>query len=382
MPQGILTIEQRQQQVITRLKNENAKLRARIVVLEQENTLLKTQMSDILVRLEELQRKVFGRKNKRPPPSAPPQNLHPEKRSPESYRRQIPKSEGITSAKDFPLQTCSDCKTPLTRLKMIIRYQEDVLPLQEWQKVLKTIEQHRITTGYCGHCRKRVSAIPIQKQVTALGQNVKQLIPYLSIVQRMSFEQITHFLKDIAGLSVSDGEASNILQEQSQKLSGRFENLKTAIDTEPGAHYDETGWKTQRENLGNYGWVKTGVTSSDTVFLLGRSRGKGNAQELQSENQNQIGITDDYGAYKNLFTKHQLCWAHPLRKLRELKESEHLTDAERGACVAAYESFAKLYEALRTILRQPFNLAQRTEAASNLQKRFHRIGKINLEVQL
>jgi len=31
-----------------------------------------------------------------------------------------------------------------------------------------------------------------------------------------------------------------------------------------------------------------------------------------------IGVTDDYGAYTNLFTRHQLCWAHLIRKAIKL----------------------------------------------------------------
>lgn len=33
---------------------------------------------------------------------------------------------------------------------------------------------------------------------------------------------------------------------------------------------------------------------------------------------NGIGVTDDYAAYKNLFSEHQLCWAHLIRKAIKL----------------------------------------------------------------
>jgi transposase len=368
-----LAIEQRQQQVITRLKNENARLRARVAAVEQENALLKTQISDVLMQLEELQRKVFGKKHHKPPQSNIPPNPPVSKRPHSSYRRPTPQPKDVTKTIEFSLQTCTDCSTILTNIKRIIRYQEDVLPLAEWKNALKTIEEHCVTTGYCPHCRKRISSIPIQKQVSTLGPNVVQLIPYLSIIQRMSFQQIRDFLKDIADLSVSDGEMSNILEKQSHVLAPCFENLKARIALQPGAHYDETAWKTQQEALGNYGWVKTGTESNDTVFLLGRSRGKGNAEELQTNNQDQIGITDDYGAYRTLFRKHQLCWAHPLRKLRELTQSEHLADAERAASTIAYESFCKLYQDLEDLLQEPHEVAPRTKAGKELQKRLNRI---------
>lgn len=369
MPKGQLTIEQRLRQTVTRLKNENVRLRERVVLLEKENALLREQVSDVLVQLEELQRKVFGKKWRKPPPRNEAQHTPSSPRTPESYRRPLPREEDITETRDFPLENCTECHTPLSDLKLIVRYQEDVFPLQEWHKVLKRVEKHRITTGYCKHCDKRVSTVPISHHLVTLGGNVKQFVPYLCVIQRMSFEQIKHFLQDTTSLSVSDGEISSILESQSRQLYPRLTTISENVSNQPGAHYDETGWKTQSEYHGNYAWVKIGTESEDTLFLLGRSRGKGNAQELQGDNQEQIGISDDYGAYHALFKEHQLCWAHPLRKLRELKESEHLTPEQRASCSQTYESFARIYEKLRAALKESFNLAQRTPIKHVLQGR-------------
>jgi len=331
---------------------------------------MKAQVSDVLVQLEELQRKVFGRKWRKPPlrndVADPPDSL----RTPESYRRPQPRDEEITETKDFPIESCAACNTPLSDLKIIVRWQEDILSPQEWHRVLKQVRKHRITTGWCPHCFKRVSAISIPQHLVSLGENIKRFVPYLNVIQRMSFDQIKNFLSDVAHLSLSDGEISNILEAQSIALYPRLETLKETISSQKGAHYDETSWKTQRECHGNFAWVKTGTESSDTIFLLGRSRGKGNAEELQGENQEQVSITDDYGAYRTLFQQHQLCWAHPLRKLRELKESEHLTQDQRTSCELTYESFARLYEELRAVLQESFNLAQRTVTKHKLQRRF------------
>jgi len=195
----------------------------------------------------------------------------------------------------------------------------------------------------------------------------------------MSFEQIKNFLQDVAHLSLSDGEISNILESQSHHLYPRFATIKESISLQPAAHYDETGWRTRQECHGNFAWVKTGTETPDALFLLGQSRGKGNAQELRGENQEQIGITDDYGAYRALFSQHQLCWAHPLRKLRELKESEHLTECQRISCVKTYESFARLYQELREILKEPFNLVHRTIIKQRLQTRFQKLTTVSQE---
>lgn len=375
MPRGQLSVEQRLRQTITRLKSENVRLRERVALLEKENALLREQVSDVLVQLEELQRKVFGRKWRKPPPrndsGIPSQPSSP--RTPETYRRPPPPEEEITETKDFPIESCRDCQTPLSDLKLVVRYQEDIVPPEQWHKVLKRVEKHRITTGWCTHCSKRMAAVPISPHLVSLGENVKRFVPYLIVVQRMGFEQVENFLHDTAHLSLSDGELSNILESQSHRLYPRYEELKTTVSNQKGAHYDETTWKTQQEEHGNFAWVKTGTESPDTLFLLGQSRGKGNAENLRGENPDQIGITDDYGAYRTLFKEHQLCWAHPLRRLRELSQSDHLTEGQRISCQQTYEHFANLYEELRTALQEPFDLAERRAIKQSLRARLQHL---------
>mgnify|MGYP001561731232 CR=1 FL=1 len=369
---GYLTKEQRLQQVVTRLKHENFKLRTRMGALEKENAELKTQLQYVMMQMEELRAKVFGKKKGKrddthdnPPanPSLP--------RAPHTYRRPLPTESEITTTKEFPMTQCRQCATPLTDLKTIIRYQEDIIPPWQWDKVLKVAERHRITTGYCPQCKKRITAIPITKQMVTIGTNLKQFITYANVIVRLSFHQIESFLADTIHLPLSDGELTNILDEHARTLIPEVEQTAMRIRNQPGAHYDETGWRVQREEHGAYGWVMTGTQTPDTVFLLGRSRGKGNAEELKADaSDTQIGITDDYGAYRALFKNHQLCWAHPLRKLRELQESEHLASEERVRCRHIYEQFANLYEEVRAISADPFVYEERIRQKKLLAERF------------
>ena len=84
---------------------------------------------------------------------------------------------------------------------------------------------------------------------------------------------------------------------------------------------------------------------------MGRSRGKGNIAELHGKDPNPgVDVTDDYGAYRNTFEKHQLCWAHPLRKFRDLSESPSLTNEKAILCKETYEAFRECYTELRKLL--------------------------------
>ena len=354
---------------IVRLEQENRQLSQKVNLLEQKEQLhLKQleqqgkQIESLNLIVEELRRMVFGKKKTTEgkdgdggKESDSPQNGQTKKRKSadrpkDSYRRTAPKDAEVTETITHPLTNCPDCGTLLTDLKQIIRYTEDLADLTTLAQLLKKVGKHIIGSGYCPGCKKRKAATDLSPQVSVLGENVKQFTCYLSIVMRLSFEQIRCFLSDTAGFSLSDGEITVCLDEQADRLLPEKDRLLAKIRGAPGRHYDETGWKVQKEGLGNYCWITRPTIGQDSIFLMGRSRGKGNAEELRGDVDNQVGISDDYAAYDNLFKKHQLCMAHPQRKMRDLSESKTLSHTSRVVCTTTYGSFSNLYSDLEETL--------------------------------
>jgi transposase len=186
---------------------------------------------------------------------------------------------------------------------------------------------------------------------------------------RLSYAQVEDFLSGLARFELSDGELTRILGEQATTLTPAYERLKQCVNAQPGGHYDETSWKVQNEEQGSFAWVKTGTDTPDTVFRIGQSRGKGNAEELRGPDE-QIGITDDYGAYRHTFKRHQLCWAHPARKLRDLAQADFLTPDQHTHCQSAYQAFAALYADVRHLCATPFDLKKRLKKRDALMERF------------
>lgn len=369
------------------LKNKYAQLKKDHDQLKDLVTLQAKVIEDQSLRIEELERMVFGSKKKKKDKNNSNNDDHHHqsdkdgngrKRHPSSYRRPKPKDDEITNTKDYPLCSCPDCGTKLSRIKIIERYLEDILPLKDWFSALKKVTKQRITTGYCKQCKTRKTAIPIPPQEVTLGENVKQFVSFSTVILKLSYSQIKDFLEGSVHLQLSEGEITNILMEQAKHLRPEFEALKQRIRGQPGSHYDETTWPVQDEELGKYAWIQTGTETSDTVFLFGRSRGKGNALELQGEdNLDQVGISDDYGAYKKMFKYHQLCWAHPNRKLRDLANSDKLRTDTREHCQQVFESFGLLYKDLRTILNESFDLKERLKQKQELMDRFDQVVAFN-----
>jgi len=351
-------------------------LRRKYEEVKEENRQLKKTVAEqqaliekLLLRVEELERMVFGGK-RRPEdddhtPLLPPDTDTPQpvQRTAKSYRRAEPEPEEVTKHTTAPIHACPDCGTSLRRKATVTRYIEDI-PLPK-----KTVEEQTIERGWCPCCKQTKSAVPISPQLCTLGPNVRLYIPFAVTVLGQTFEKVKTYLRGVHGLAVSDGEITQILHEAHRKLLPAKREIEATIRASPVSHYDETTYPVQGGEQGNYAWVKTRADGPETVFLLGRTRGKGNAEEIRGPPSEQVGVTDDYGAYDNLFGKHALCWAHPLRKIRDLARSSVLPVRQRQSCRRTYLKFKELLRDVEAFITDEHSVREREEARQRFAER-------------
>lgn len=322
------------------------KARVRITVLSQEVKALKTTVAaqqktieDLKLQMEELRAIVF---RKRKPPASGGNGLgnplsSPAKpRTPDSYQRPIPKDNEVTDTQPHPINQC-DCGSHISKKRIRIFYEEDI-PIP----VRKTITKHVVEQGYCPACQKWKSAVKLPTATLILGPNVQKYVCYLSVMCRLSFTQIQNVFQDTYQVNISQGEIANLLAKQANSLRPRYEQLMERIRGEPTIHLDETGWRLLTEPERNYSWVMSGSQSQESVFLIGENRGKGHADDLIGPDYDGVVVTDDYGAYRKL-RKHQLCWAHLLRRFRDLANSQELLEHQIKHCDQVYGRLCKIY---------------------------------------
>ncbi len=369
-------------QLRTDLRNSkklHQQARKRVVVLEKENKTLKAEIkelkkkdkekdqriTDLSLQMEELRTIVFGKK-KQPDDTCDRDEIgdKPVVRTKKSYQRPIPKGDEVTNKIHHTINTCPDCNTTLTKKTEKVWHEEDIILPTEKQS-LKSVTEYTVEKGYCTHCRRWKSIIPLSTTPVLLGENIKIYICYLSILIRLSYTQIQTLLNTTFQITVSDGEIAKILEKESVRQRPAYEALKEDIRCQKGNHYDESSWRVQEEGQGHYVWGMTGTETEDVVFHCGRSRGKGNAEDLKGDS-HAVGITDGYGAYHTLFDDHQLCWAHPYRKLRDLTESDTLTEDVRSHCRKVYEDFGALYAETQEVLDTPFKYTERNRILPSL----------------
>lgn len=324
-------------QRIISLENENRELKQRIKELEDKNNDQNTKIEALSFQFEQIKNKLFGKK--------PIINRIVEKKDKKirdvfSYQRPIPKQ--ITKIRRHPIDCCIHCNRKLKKKSLKIFFEEDIpLPIQ------KSVTRHEVEIGYCLKCKRQSSGCYVPSKKSVLGENVKKYVCILAIANRLSHSQIKENLNDIFNVQISTGEIGNILQEEADNLRPEYQKLKKSVTNQNGTHYDETGWKVQKEEQGKFAWVATGTENNDVVFDLGKSRGKGNVENIGGA---LIGISDDYGVYKNSFPEHQLCWAHPQRRLRDVAESNEIEKEKKEYCKNVYFQFSKLYKNIRQSL--------------------------------
>ena len=140
------------------------------------------------------------------------------------------------------------------------------------------------------------------------------IVAFLHYWIGISLDNVCDVLCFFTGLSLPKSQADSLLNQLSQDWSDQYETIAELLAQQLIIYIDETGWKVGQQSC--YTWAFS--TAMHVLFRCGVGRGKAEAQKIIGEQFRGIGVSDDYGAYKYLFNKHQLCWAHLLRKAIKL----------------------------------------------------------------
>lgn len=383
MKKRIQTKEQRQKQVISRLKNINNELRIKAEILEEKLAVKDRALENVLLRLAELEEMIFGKKkdkdkdnndNGKDGDDGNSGDSDKPKRNKSSYTRPAPGEDEVTKFEAYNIDNCPDCGSKLTKKEFVIRYIEDIQLActdaldkdskdGKTKKIKKVIKQ-KIAKGYCSKCRQWHSAIPISSKIVRAGPNVKMFVSYSINILRLSYEQTKNILLDLYDFHISDGEIANTLEKTAQALKPELARLKQRILQAQSVHLDETGWRTQGEK--NYNWVIASGDTEEAVFLIGKNRGKGHAEKLL-DGYSKVRVTDCYPAYKNLAGEQAICRAHITRKSRDLKNNVNLKENKKEFVENMHNSISKLFRKTAKAHKAKFNKSKRIKALPRLE---------------
>jgi len=168
------------------------------------------------------------------------------------------------------------------------------------------------------------------------GIEIILIVAFLHYWIGISLDRVCEVMAFFTGLKLSKSQANALLNPLSRDWEQEYDTLAELLAQQLVIYVDETGW--QGGKAACYTWVFS--TPMHGLFRCGVGRGKAEAQAILGEQFGGIGVSDDYGAYKYLFSEHQLCWAHLLRKAIKLM----LQQSQAGHYRQFFDELYELYQ--------------------------------------
>ena len=198
----------------------------------------------------------------------------------------------------------------------ILDYVTQVVSIPELKPVIKEIRHYVMI---CKKCGERVRTAPRRRSNDVVyDASVKSLVVYLSVVQFLPYGRIASFLRDVLGLSPSEGSLVNWVNEAKRNAQPVVDKIKEYIMTSSVVGFDESGCYCNKRL--DWAWI------AQTVYytLLFRANGRGSKvleDKFGDSLERMTAVTDRHSAYFALhFLNHQVCLAHLLRELQYLSE--------------------------------------------------------------
>ena len=174
---------------------------------------------------------------------------------------------------------------------------------------------------HCGHTT--TARLPKDKaNRSCFGPHTQATVAYLSNEQCVPYGRLRQTMRDIFGLTMSEGTIRNILKRAGELARYPYEVIRQMVESAKVIGGDETGVYV----AGNLHWAWTFQNEGITYIFQDSSRGiKAVNAHFPGHFPNATLVTDRHSTYLNLDVEsHQVCLAHILRNL------EYLNDLDAG----------------------------------------------------
>lgn len=330
----------------------NREQKKKIKRLEEENQQLKKENKELKEETKELKQQLKQYKNSNTPSSAN-KHLKPNTHGLKAEgigKRGAPKGHNGTNrewkSEATPRQIhaieCPNCHSADIE-KIGERHQQlDEMP-KDIQPV--TVDVHRDVCK-CNNCNLKFAATdghtPLQGR---FGLNLMVIVILLKFIVRGVLRKTAMFMTTGFGASLAPATVQAIVTRVAKSGEAEYEMLKRKIRAAWLLYIDETSFSV----LGKNWWVWVFRSDTDMMLVIRNSRGNNVLEEILGKAYSGFVVCDCWRAYDFLSNARiQRCWAHLLRKSKELCDS-----------VAGRHFHDKLSELFDEIKR--FNSANRTE---------------------
>ncbi|MGB5974557.1 MAG: IS66 family transposase [Nodosilinea sp.] len=287
---------------------------------------LVTELLERLKRLEAEVKDLKGRLSKDSRNSSKPPSGDGFGKRPQSLRRPSDQSSGGQAGR--PGQTlewnpepdvierhlvgeCSGCGVSLATVPV-----EDVLARQVFDlpPIALVVTEHQVEVKGCPQCGpvNQGTFPPEAKTVVQYGPRLKGMMMYLMEGQLLPLNRVCEVLRDLVGVSVSEGTLYNARAQCFESLAPTELGIQQAIQDREVVYFDETGLRVNQRLW----WLHVASTQALTDYFVHPKRGQGAINEMGILPAfSSHAVHGGWKSYQSYDCEHVLCNAHHLREL-------------------------------------------------------------------
>lgn len=353
------------EEMVVQLQAENARLRA-------ENAALRRQVGLVEERIAELE----GKSGKEPPSFVKPNRPKREeskgtRKARDKRHNQVRRREEPTRQVEHALERCPECSYQLRGTS--VDYVRQVIELPPPRAV--EVTEHQVIKRFCPHCERwRTPKLDLSGQVlgrSRIGVRLVSLVAYLRSTLRLPLRLIQSYLVTVHRCRLSQGEIVGLLDQAREATASEVERLKQQVQAGSVLHADETGWR--EDGVNGYVWVfATADSEPIRYYEHDPSRAQAVLRRILGDRFRGYLVSDFYAGYNEYAGKHQRCWVHLLRDLRELREKQE-GNTEAVAWAQKVRALYDEAEAWRAESPEP-SAQERETRYRHLVERAHELG--------
>ncbi len=214
----------------------------------------------------------------------------------------------------------------------------------------------------CNDCEHKFLAKDHQTPLKGkFGINLMVLVIFLKYIVRGVLRKTTSFLDASFALKLAPATVQSIIERAAEAGEEEYKSLKQKIKSAKILYVDETSFRV----LGKNWWVWAFRSDTDLLLVIRNSRGNNVLEEILGKDYAGIVVCDCWRAYDFLINAFlQRCWAHLLRKSKELKSiaGKHF-----------HKKLTALFDDIKKFNDKDKNEKQRLRKYTQMTKKLHKI---------
>ena len=282
-----------------------------------------------------------------------------------------------TSRREVLARRCQGCGTDVSDAAQSLCESYDRVEIPEIQPDVTRV---CLYGGVCPCCARRFKAEPPEglEPGSPFGPNLRAFVVYLRSVHGIPLARLSHVLRDLFGLEISEGALVNILSASRKPFAAQTSLIKARLMAGTALASDETGMRVGKANW----WLWVFHHRDSAVFVADKHRSKAVVEGFLGEWRPDFWISDRYGGQMGWAKReHQVCLAHLIRDVQYAIDTGDAVFAPglkgllKRACAigrrrdALVDSTLKIYEAdLNRRLDRLMSLIPTHKAGGKLQK--------------